>query len=233
MRSSPTITPPSISRGNSCTECRSSPTAQLEYPASITLLLAANGLVWDVQVYSQMKLGVTLSLVLLVLAFTPCFGQTPGNPPPESKYAIVRLPPTTFSELPKNLVTELKRRGCTVPQTFPPDQRSNVIRGSFAKAGQTDWAVLCSMKGFTSLLVFWNDSAANSVELGKNPDDANRLFDWFIRPVGRKFIVDHYRAYGGPKPPPIDHQGIESGGDSASVVLYYCRGKWLTLQGAD
>jgi hypothetical protein len=190
-------------------------------------------LVWDVQVYSQMKLGVTLSLVLLVLAFTPCFGQTPGNPPPESKYAIVRLPPTTFSELPKNLVTELKRRGCTVPQTFPPDQRSNVIRGSFAKAGQTDWAVLCSMKGSTSLLVFWNGSAANSVELGKNPDDANRLFDWFIRPVGRKFIVDHYRAYGGPKPPPIDHQGIESGGDSASVVLYYCRGKWLTLQGAD
>jgi hypothetical protein len=190
-------------------------------------------LVWDVQVYSQMKFGVTPSLVLLVLAFTPCFGQTPGNPPPESKYAIVRLPPTAFSELPKNLVTELKRRGCTVPQTFPPDQRSNVIRGSFAKAGQTDWAVLCSMKGSTSLLVFWNGSAANSVELGKNPDDANRFFDWFIRPVGRKFIVDHYRAYGGPKPPPIDHHGIESAGESASVVLYYYRGKWLTLQGAD
>ena len=208
-------------------------TAQLEYPASVTLLSAANGLVWDVQVYSQMKLGATLSLVLLALVFTPCFGQTPGNLPSERKYPIVRLPPTAFSELPKNLVTELERRGCTVPQTFPPDQRSNVIRGSFAKAGQTDWAVFCSMKGSTSLLVFWNDSAANSVELGKNPDDTNRLFDWFIRPVGRKFIVAHYRACGGPKPPPIDHQGIESAGESASVVLYYYRGKWLTLQGAD
>ena len=126
-----------------------------------------------------MKLGVTLSLVLLVLAFTPCFGQTPGNPPPESKYPVVRLPPTPFFEMPKNLVRELKRRGCTVPQTFPPDERSNVIRGSFAKPGQTDWAVLCSMKGYTSFLVFWNGSAANSVELGKNSDDANRLFDWF------------------------------------------------------
>ncbi|MEO8658007.1 MAG: hypothetical protein ABI693_06030 [Bryobacteraceae bacterium] len=45
--------------------------------------------------------------------------------------------------------------------------------------------------------------------------------------------MDRYRAYGGPKPPPIDHQGIESGGDKASVVLYHYRGKWLTLQGAD
>jgi hypothetical protein len=180
-----------------------------------------------------MKLASTVSLVLLILAVTPSFGQSPENPPSERKYPIVRLPPAAFLELPKNLVTELNRRGCTVPQTFPPDQRSNVIRGSFVKHGQTDWAVLCSMKGSTSFLVFWNGSAANSVELGKNPDDANRVFDWFIRPVGRKFIMDHYRAYGGPKPPKIDHQGIESGGDSASVVLYYYQGKWLKLQGAD
>jgi hypothetical protein len=59
--------------------------AQPEHPASITLLLAASGLVWDVQVYSQMKFGATLSLVLLALVFTPCFGQTPGNPPPEKQ----------------------------------------------------------------------------------------------------------------------------------------------------
>ena len=42
--------------------------------------------------------------------------------------------------------------------------------------------------------------------------------------------MDHYRAYGGPKPPPIDHQGIESGGEKASVVLYCYRGKWLKLR---
>ena len=32
---------------------------------------------------------------------------------------------------------------------------------------------------------------------------------------------------------PMDHQGIESGGEKASVILYFYRGKWLTLQGAD
>jgi hypothetical protein len=99
--------------------------------------------------------------------------------------------------------------------------------------GQTDWAVLCSTQRSTSLLVFWNGSATSSTALAKSPDDPGRIFDWFIRPVDQKFIMDHYRAYGGPKPPPIDHEGIESGGETASVVLYYYRGKWLKLQAAD
>jgi hypothetical protein len=170
-----------------------------------------------------------LSLAWLSLTIMPTFAQPP---PSERKYPIVRLPPTAFPELPASLVTQLKRRGCAIPQPYT-DRRANVIRGEFAKPRQTDWAVLCTREKSTSLLVFWNGSATNSIELANNPDDPGRIFDWFIRPVGLKFIMDHYRAYGGPKPPPIDHQGIESGSNSASVVLYYYRGKWLKLQGAD
>ena len=82
--------------------------------------------------------------------------------------------------------------------------------------------------------MFWNGSEHNPAEITKWPEaDATVIYDHFINPVGRKFIMDHYRAHGGPKPPPIDHQGIESGGEKASVVLYYYRGKWLKLQGAD
>ena len=158
--------------------------------------------------------------------------QAIGQPPPQRTYSVHRLQPTAFPELPPNLVTELERRGCTIPQPYT-DRKANVIRGEFAKPGQTDWAVLCSMQGSTSLLVFWNGSATSTTALAKNPDDPRRIFDWFIRPVDRKFILDHYRAYGGPKPPPIDHEGIESGGETASVVLYYYLGKWLKLQGAD
>src|ERR1035437_7790398 len=167
------------------------------------------------------------SLILPLLTGTQAFGQ----PSPQRTYRGHRLQPTAFPELPKNLVTELERRGCTIPQPFT-NRRANVIRGEFAKPGQTDWAVLCSTKGFTSLLVFWNGSATSSVELAKHSDNPERI-DLLIRSVDRKFIMDHYRALGGPKPPPIDHQGIESGGDSGSVVLYYYRGKWLTLTGAD
>jgi len=155
-----------------------------------------------------------------------------GQPPPHRTYSVHRLQPKAFPELPTNLVTELERRGCTIPQPYT-DRRANVIRGEFAKPGQTDWAVLCSTQRSTSLLVFWNGSATSSTALAKNPDDPGRIFDWFIRPVDQKFIIDHHQAYGGPKPPPIDHEGIESGGETASVVLYYYRGQWLKLQGAD
>jgi hypothetical protein len=177
---------------------------------------------------------IAVSLALLSITIIPTFAQLPEDLKrrvDEAEKGIVRLPPKAFPELPGNVVRELQRRGCTIPQPYT-DRRANVIQGEFAKPGQTDWAVLCSTKGYTNLLVFWNDSATNPVELAKNPNNPGRI-DLFIRPVDRKFIMDHYRAYGGAKPPPIDHQGIESGGETASVVLYYYRGKWLKLQGAD
>lgn len=59
------------------------------------------------------------------------------------------------------------------------------------------------------------------------------IYDRFINAVDRKFIMDHYQAYGGPKPPPIHPQGTEAGGEKASIVLYLYRGKWLKLQRAD
>jgi len=106
---------------------------------------------------------------------------------PQRTYPVLRLQPAAFPELPKNLVSELENRGCTIPQPYT-DRRANVIWGEFVKPGQTDWAVLCSTKGYTNLLVFWNGSATNSVELAKNPDNPGRI-DLFIRPVDRKFIM--------------------------------------------
>jgi hypothetical protein len=46
--------------------------------------------------------------------------------------------------------------------------------------------------------------------------------------------MGHYRAYGGPKPPPIDHQGIDDAFlEKASVTFYFHKGNWLQLTGAD
>jgi hypothetical protein len=47
-------------------------------------------------------------------------------------------------------------------------------------------------------------------------------------------ILRYHMQYGGPKPPPIDHQGIEdSFVGKASVIFYYHKGTWLRLTGAD
>jgi hypothetical protein len=160
----------------------------------------------------------------------------------EAERRIVRLPPTAFPELPGNVVTELQRRGCTIPQEVFTEKRNNVIHGEFAKPGQTDWAVLCSVNGVSSILVFWGGTAKDPAQLAAHEDriylqgiDEHRIgFGRSLSVVGRAFIVDHYQAYGGQKPPAIDHQGLNDAFiEKASVVHYFFRGKWLELQGAD
>ena len=55
-----------------------------------------------------------------------------------------------------------------------------------------------------------------------------------IEPADAKHILGHHRAFGGPRPPPIDHDGIEDNFvDKGSSILYWHRGRWLTLTGMD
>ena len=155
---------------------------------------------------------------------------------------IVRLSPAAFPELPTNLVRELQRRGCTIPQETFSKRRNNVIKGQFAKPGQLDWAVLCSVKGVSTILVFWNASGKNPDAIAPEEDGDNAQsnapgrvgYSRGIGAVGRDFIIRHYRAHGGPKPPPIDHQGIDDAFiEKASVVWYFYEGQWLKLTGSD
>ncbi|HEY3443637.1 MAG TPA: hypothetical protein VGK29_22960 [Paludibaculum sp.] len=140
------------------------------------------------------------------------------------------------------MVRELQRRGCTIPQEAFTKKPHNVIKGQFAKPGQTDWAVLCSVKGTSSILVFWNGSELNPADISSGPDIGSLQglggdeigYSRAISPVERAFIMDHYHAYGGRKPPPIDHQGIDNAFvGKASVTMYFHEGKWLCLTGAD
>jgi len=138
--------------------------------------------------------------------------------------------PAEIRKLPSDLKSELDRRGCTIPSALPLS--SNAVRGQFAKRGEFDWAVLCRSQHITTLLVFRNGSNHVVIELSVMPNN-DGVSDWYIRPVGKDFIQRHYVAYGGPKPPPINHDGIESGDEHASIVFYCYKGKWLHLQGAD
>jgi len=177
------------------------------------------------------------ALLFVAIIFRPALAQLPGDLKrrfDEAERRIVRLQPTAFPELPGNIVRELQRRGCTVPQTAYSKKAHNVIKGEFDKAGQTDWAVLCSVKGVSTILVFWNGSEKNPAAVARM-EDRNFLqsintndpgFSRGIRPVGNDFIMGHYNAYGGPKPPPIDHHGIDDAFiEKASVVWYFFGGK--------
>ena len=193
-----------------------------------------------------MKLGIALSLGFLFITITTIFAQIPGDVNRRFDLAerqIVRLPPSAFPDLPAAVARGLRKRNCTIPQeSFAAKKRSNVIRGEFARRGQTDWAILCSVNKVSSILVFWNGSEKNPAVIAPM-EDRNFLqggvgeqivFSREIVAAGRSFIMTHYNAYGGPVPPPLDHEGIDDAFlGKASITHYYYDRTWLTLTGAD
>lgn len=157
---------------------------------------------------------------------------------------IERLPPTSFPQLPRNIVRRLQARSCTIPQTDLEPRPNNVISGKFARKGKTGWAVLCSKGGVSSILVFWDRATESPAELAKYSDDAYWLgnagegFHYYrhIMVADKDYILVHYKEYdhSNKPPPPITHDGIDDGFlEKGSEVLYYYRGKWLELPGAD
>lgn len=182
---------------------------------------------------------------LLLILLNASNAQMPEDPLARWELAdrqVVRLAPARFTALPSAIITELQRRGCTIPQVPEIAGLHNVIRSEFARPGQQDWAVLCSVNRISSVLVFWNGSASNPAVLA-TMKDIDRLQSWggeriiysrLLSPVDAKWIMEHHRGFGGPTPPPMDHLGIDDAfWGKASGVHYLYDGKWLRLQGAD
>jgi len=81
------------------------------------------------------------------------------------------------------------------------------------------------------------------VEIAKVPDNVFLQaldgpgtigFSRTIAAADQKYILEHYREYHGPKPPSLNHQGIEDGFlDKASTIYYFFGHRWRELQGAD
>lgn len=153
-----------------------------------------------------------------------------------------RLRPSTFPDLPIELIKQLEKRGCTVPQVFDTPEPHNVIRGQFARKGQTDWAVLCLKNGKSSILIFWGKPARCPSELAVSEDRV------FLQSIGngrigysrridvasKNDILENYKQYRGSLPPILDHQGIDDRFVGKASDVHYCyQGKWLKLSGAD
>ena len=148
--------------------------------------------------------------------------------------------PEQLKGLPSNIVTELKKMGCLIPQGIL--DHTNAIEGEFAIKGQKDWAVLCSIKGKSHIHIFWGGSIRCPSIIAERSDQENLYeqsrgvweYDRGLGKVGEKFIMEHYEAYGGPKPPPITHDAIDDRWLEKASVVHYCHeGNWIKLTGAD
>lgn len=88
----------------------------------------------------------------------------------EVGYRIRLLPVASFPSLPDVVAKHLQLRNCMVPQTYEARQPENVIHGAFEKQGSDDWAVLCSVDGTTTLLVFFQSQPGKAIVLRHQPD---------------------------------------------------------------
>jgi hypothetical protein len=113
--------------------------------------------------------------------------------------------PTT-PDIPAAVFHELESRGCKLP-----DKKSKgvIIHGEFFRAGQSDWAALCSTKTNTSLLVFPKGSQERVEVLEVMP---SRFSKWSISVINKERLNSIKSTWGwrGPAPSEIDHQGISS-----------------------
>lgn len=153
--------------------------------------------------------------------------SVPGNP--NVHYTIRLLPVSSFPQLPAPVAAQLVRMGCMVPQTFEAHEPENVITGAFQKPGSSDWAALCSVKGVTTLYVFFQSDFSHPIALRSQPDNKWLGIEW-SQDYGSAWGISTMPYSVMPRTEQADHDGIEDAyvGQS-SVVHYFQNGQWTTL----
>jgi hypothetical protein len=183
-------------------------------------------------------------LVFTLLASALGCGGADVRPPADTGSPVVKgdLEPVAFPALPADVRADLAMRGCKVPQSYPDTVPHNVVRGQLTAAGQTDIAVLCLARDTATILVYRQERADDVVELEPRAESEYRQVVpggtlEFSRALGvatPEFIRSRRLAWGGPTPPPLDHDGVNDiYVGKGSVVWYWHRGRWLQLQGSD
>ena len=153
------------------------------------------------------------------------------------QYIVRHLPASSFPDLPESVAAELIRRDCLIPQTYQAHHPENAVHGSFQRAGSSDWAVLCSVKGTVSLLVFAGSTAKPSV-LATAPEtqrlqvhESNGVlgFNWGIDAASPQAIHDAQIGMD-PRPPRPDHDAVaDSVIDHTTIYHYFANGSWTLV----
>ncbi len=151
-----------------------------------------------------------------------------------------RVSPDAYGRASATIRAALKTQHCELPETQHWDETQlNIVRGHFGDSTQSDWAAICiAPDGFTHALVFWGKSAPCPAEIRHGwalqgrfpPGEAGSLYLLNAPPSQ---IAAYRKFFGDPHTNSVVHDGVEVGGDEASLIYYCHRGRWLELQGND
>lgn len=146
------------------------------------------------------------------------------------------------NNIPEKIKKALNSQGCSIPQSKFSKSPHNFIQGHFSSTTSKDWAFLCSKGGKSSIFVIWEKGTPCPTSFATQEDkkylqtiDKNKIvYSRVLSSATKKRILSHQKAYGGPLPKNLDHEGIDDSFSEMASVTYYCEnGKWLELQGAD
>jgi hypothetical protein len=180
------------------------------------------------------------SLCIVWLSLPNCWAQFAPADFDAAAKQIRRLPPSAFSGLPSSVRKELESRHCTVPQdelSSHPGQKSNVIHGALFSASSSDWAVLCSRDGQSSVLAFRQGEhhpSAFARSIDKNALEGlggHRIgYARRIAPVDPEYVKMSYRQNKEPKPIPIEQQAVSDAFiEKIETIYYFSRRKWIAI----
>jgi hypothetical protein len=165
----------------------------------------------------------------------------------QSSSAMPLRAPRTFLQLPPLFQEQLVAEGCGIPESgFSSRVSANVIQGQFAASGQTDWAVLCTKRGRTSIRVFWGGPVNTCPsQFGANANDTHMVIDGRDGPYYGRVITtasparirEAHGRYGaelaGKLPSNLTHDGIEDGSEKGGSISFCDNGMWLELPGSN
>jgi hypothetical protein len=204
-------------------------------------------------VRARLKMKLLFSLLLLVGSFARVRPQDSDASPLNSSghavvdgqsfpYLIRHLPVNAYPQLPPAVKERLTHRGCLIPQTYEARQPENVLHASLERHGSSDWAVLCSVNGTVSLLVFLSSRDGEPSVLASAPE-TSRLqshgtsnvlgFNWSIDPASPEQIHD---AQLGMRHPParLDHDALsDSAVDHNTIYRFYSKDTWTVIDTQD
>lgn len=169
---------------------------------------------------------VARGLLTVMLGAGLASAQTPADRIAQPK--ITRLAPAAFRAVPQRVRRDLVKRGCLVPQTSVDAAPHNAVHGAFLARGADDWAVLCSVRGSSSIVVYHDGKRVASLATAAD----------------KTYIQSGARGAGSGagfsrrilriRPPRADHDGIEDSFlEKGSTTWYFARARWRRIQGAD
>ena len=163
-----------------------------------------------------------------------------------SSDSIRRLAGGAFPTLPAAIQRDLASRECLIPQPWDASTPQNVIRGAFTAPRVSEWAILCSVRATSQILIYRADTGggAHVVDSLQQTSDIASMqgvgngrwgYSRLIRTRPRRRILGwRVDADRNPIPRPIDHDAIDDVFLEKATQSFYCvAGRWYRQITAD